>query len=342
MATTIKYAHSLVIGAGMAGLLAARRLTEAGRSVIVADKARGVGGRMATRCIADARLDHGAQFFTARDPRFARMVTGWLEKGAARIWTSAFPTESGRRLERLSPFYRAKGGMTAVPKLLARHLNVAIGTEIASVSWKAGLWEARTRSGAIIRAECLVMTPPVPQALNLLDAGFVWLPYEDRWALESIAYDPCLAVMAILDGPSGLLEPGALSLESGPIAWIADNFIKGISPNRYAVTVHADVPFSRRFLDGDLDDGAATLLDAAAAWLSSPVRSYQVHRWRFSRPSKIHGAPCLPLSDGRPLVFAGDAFGGPNVEGAALSGLAAADLLLSRTPSKKSASCGKE
>lgn len=108
------------------------------------------------------------------------------------------------------------------------------------------------------------------------------------------------------------------------------------------MTIHASSQFSSRHLESGLDDAAALLLDAASAWLISSVRSYQIHRWRYSLPSRFHTAPCLALSDGRPLVFAGDAFVAPRVEGAALSGLAAAEALLSMTAPAVTASCGKE
>ena len=48
--------RSIVIGAGIAGLLAARQLAEAGRDVTVLDKGRGVGGRLATRRIGEATI----------------------------------------------------------------------------------------------------------------------------------------------------------------------------------------------------------------------------------------------------------------------------------------------
>ena len=60
----------VVVGAGISGLLAAQELTAAGWRVVVLDKGRGVGGRMATRRVGDGTFDHGAQFFTVRGERF--------------------------------------------------------------------------------------------------------------------------------------------------------------------------------------------------------------------------------------------------------------------------------
>jgi predicted NAD/FAD-dependent oxidoreductase len=50
----------LIIGAGMSGTAAAE-LSRAGRKLLVVDKGRGVGGRMASRRIGEAVFDHGAQ-----------------------------------------------------------------------------------------------------------------------------------------------------------------------------------------------------------------------------------------------------------------------------------------
>jgi predicted NAD/FAD-dependent oxidoreductase len=55
-----------------------------------------------------------------------------------------------------------------------------------------------------------------------------------------------------------------------------------------------------------------------------------VHRWRYSQPVVTYSEPCLLIADAAPLVLAGDAFDQPRVEGAFLSGCAAADALLNR------------
>lgn len=80
----------LVIGAGMAGLIAAAKLQRAGRRVLVLDKSRGVGGRLASRRIDGATFDHGAQFITARDPRFAAVLEQGRQDGAVEEWCRGF------------------------------------------------------------------------------------------------------------------------------------------------------------------------------------------------------------------------------------------------------------
>jgi hypothetical protein len=57
------------------------------------------------------------------------------------------------------------------------------------------------------------------------------------------------------------------------------------------------------------------------------VTEFQVHAWRYCKPIQILPTTTLMLSQNPPLFLAGDAFGGPRVEGAALSGWAAAEAL---------------
>ena len=77
----------IIVGAGMAGLSAARELEKRGRSVALLDKGRGVGGRMANRRFEGARFDTGAQFFSVRSRPFRRLLEEELLPGeSAAIW----------------------------------------------------------------------------------------------------------------------------------------------------------------------------------------------------------------------------------------------------------------
>lgn len=319
----------LVVGAGIAGLCAARSLAHRGIEVVVVDKGRGVGGRCATRRIEGAVVDHGAQFFTARDDRFSSIVGELLGAGAAREWCTGFPDVKGGAPPEKLPHYCGTAGMSQIARHLAAGLDVRTGVRAAAVRFAGGRWEAQT-GGGIISADAVVMTPPVPQSLELLRSGGVELPERERRALERIVYEPCIAVLILLDGPSHVPPPGGVRLSGEPLAWIADSTLKGISPQENAVTVHAGAKFSRQRLESNLDETGRTVLEAASPWIGSVVRTFQVHRWRYSKPVVLHGEPCLVVQNPGVLVFAGDAFAGPRVEGAALSGLAAASSLIGR------------
>ena len=316
----------LVIGAGMAGLVAARTLQEQGVRVTVLDKGRGVGGRMATRRIGAAVFDHGAQFFTARNPRFRALVGGWLKADAAREWCTGFVGPEGFLHSDKHPRYLGVKGMTAVPKFLARGLDIQLGRRITFAEARGRQWTVWTEHGTIFTADALLLTAPVPQSLAILDAGSTALPSQSRSALDAIRYDPCIALM-VQPTASRLPAPGGLQLPGEPIAWIGDNRRKGIS-TAPAVTIHAGGEFSRTHWDCEDVEIASTLLTAASDWLSDPADDVQVHRWRFAKPTALFPGECLAVSEPLPLVFAGDAFGAPRVEGAALSGMAAAQAIL--------------
>ena len=183
---------------------------------------------------------------------------------------------------------------------------------------------AQTADVLVIGA--VVLTPPVPQSLAILKAGAVALQPETRARLEGIEYERCLAVMAVLAGPSRLAPPGGLAPGDSPIAWIADNQLKGISAEP-AVTTHATHAFSLEHWERDRQESGRRLLDAANGWLGADVQTFQVHGWLYSKPLQVDEHRCAMVGQGPPLVLAGDAFAGPRVEGAALSGWAAAEAV---------------
>ena len=139
--------------------------------------------------------------------------------------------------------------------------------------------------------------------------------------------------MVLLDGPAGVPEPGGMQIKDEPLDWIGDNRRKGISEGQ-AVTVHAGPEWSRAHFEDDetevIDSMISLAGDRLGTDLASAVIATSLARWRYSWVTNSHPEPYLVTSDDPPLLFCGDAFGQPKVEGAALSGLAATDRLLGR------------
>lgn len=318
-------ADVLIIGAGIAGLLCATELQHAGLRVCVLDKGRGFGGRMATRRMGAARIDHGAQFFTVRDPQLQAYVDCWLSAGLIKEWYRHAPEDSNPKGY---PRYCGVQGMTDVPKHLAASLPVWREQHVTSLAWSNDVWRAYTLQGNCFQAEQLVLTAPLPQSLMLLDtSGLSYADPRTLQALRAVRYERGLATLAILDGPSGLPAPGGMKIDRPPLTWIADNQQKGVSTDVSAITLHADADFAQAHWSEPDEIRGPLMLEAAASYLKSTVIDYSCHRWGFTTPinpwsERSFHDPNLHYS------LAGDAFGGPRIEGAALSGLHAAHTLL--------------
>ena len=317
----------LVIGAGISGLAAARKLELAGVRVTVLDKGRRVGGRLSTCRIGEGVFDHGAQFITARDTVFDGLLAEMREAGAVYEWCRGIGTPEEPAQNDGHPRYQGTGGMSAIPKYLARGLDVRIRHCVVNLKQAEGRWTANLQSGQSFSADALICSTPVQQALDLLDLGGVEIPSTERDALDLIRYNPCIAVMALLSGPSQLPVPGALRDVDDAISFLCDNRQKGISPAT-AITIHASPSFSRENWTADEYYVIEHLLEHAGPFLGSTVRSASLYRWRYAQPVETYPKRFLPVTGEVPLVFAGDAFAGPRVEGAALSGMAAAQFLL--------------
>lgn len=326
------HADVVIVGAGLSGLLAARQIEASGKSVIVLDKGRSVGGRLATRRIGPGTADTGAQFFTVRSAAFQKLVDGWLDDKLVYLWSMGWsdgslakPNDDGH------PRYAVHGGMNALTKHLAKDLNdVRVEIHVTSVGTRGSQWVIRDRAAHEYTADAVLMTAPVPQSLEIIKAGETKLEADDLAALEKIEYFPCLTGLFWVSDEVNLPNPGAIQRRDAPISWIANNRQKGISQEATIITVQADGVYSQQLWDEDEGRILNALHTDLMVWMPEgyQIIEEQLKRWRYSQPSVSHPEPCLVAKNLPRLVFAGDAFGHARVEGAALSGLAAAEVLL--------------
>ena len=311
-----------IVGAGLSGLVAGRRLVEGGVDVTLVDKGRAPGGRLATRRIGDATLDHGAQFFTVRTPAFRRQVDDWIDRGLVSIWSHGFDTGDGHAR------YVAVNGMNSLAKDLAVGLDVRCSTMAFAIRpAEAGVaaqpWQVVIDDGSTVDCDAVIVTTPLPQAFSLLVDSGVDLDE----AVIRTDYDRTIALLATLDGPAAIPAPGGVQAPNPDVAFVADNHAKGVSAAP-AITLHASASWSEEHWDDDLDDLRALLLELSGSWIGdASIVEAQVKKWRFATPRSPWPDPCWVAPGGR-IVLAGDAFDGPRVEAAHNSGLAAAHALI--------------
>jgi predicted NAD/FAD-dependent oxidoreductase len=309
-----------VIGAGIAGLTAARRLARARHEVVVFDKARGVGGRTSTRRRDGDAFDHGAQYFTCRTDAFARQLGDWCRRGVAAVWEAPIRTlgvSQATGHPEPGPRYVGVPGMNALARDLARALRVECEQRIERVEGSAASWDLVTEAGSTLRGfDAVVVATPAPQAVPLLAPA----PRLAELA-GSVKMQPCQAVMVTFPHPLEVDFGGAFVSEP-PLAWVARNASKPERPGGECWVLHADAGWSDQHLEDPADVVATELLSAFSEAIGRKLPrpcAYAAHRWRFARTAQPLGTPHLWDVDAG-LGVCGDWTHGSRVEDAFTSG----------------------
>jgi photolyase PhrII len=317
-----------VVGAGIAGLSAAGVLQDQGHEVTVFEKSRGLGGRSATRRHGGVGFDHGAQYFTTRSDAFRRAVDAWLERGVVAPGRprggqvhdggiQASPDERER--------FVALPGMSGIGRVLGDGLEIRTGVRVAPPRREAGRWRLAGDDGAALGDfDALVVSAPAPQAAELLAATAP----EPAARAAAVGFAPCWAAMLQFQHP--VVAPyDALFFDAGPVRWAARNASK---PGRHGETwvVHADADWTRGHLDDDRTAVADILCRTLCDLLDAPVDGVvhrDAHRWLYALADDTPPVGAL-WDPERSLAVCGDWCNGSRIEGAWLSGQAAAGRLL--------------
>jgi predicted NAD/FAD-dependent oxidoreductase len=322
-----------IIGAGLSGLACANALADAGASVRVYDKGRGPGGRTSTRRVeidgAELSFDHGAQYFTVHDPRIEARARHLESMGVAKEWKGrvAVLGEDGS-VESYSDKRRFVGvpRMSAICEQLAAERDVRCGVTIARVERDAdGLTLVDSHGERLGTFDRVVCTAPPAQAAALLaDVA----PEIARRALE-VVMKPCWALMLAFDSALRLPFDGAF-INHGPLSWIARMGSKPSRPKEPDTwVVHASPEWSTARLEASREDVSGPLLEAlfqSVGLDAQAPRWHSAHRWRYALADTPLADGCLVAEDAR-VIACGDWTNGNRVEGALLSGLAAATTI---------------
>lgn len=326
-----------VIGAGISGLIAARTLQDHGLTVTVFDKGRGVGGRMSTRRIeGGGTFDHGAQYFTARDHRFAPYVNSWIEQGIVAKWPDKklgtdqriVVLENGRTKPTSGSDNRfvAVPTMSAIPKHLAEDIKVLSKTRVDKIRRLNNSIELfDDRDNALGSFDRVIISTPAAQAVELLSS------FEAMSAkISKVKMNPCWATMLAFETPITDQWVGAF-LHNSFLSWAARNNTKpGRKTQGEHLVIHATPDWTQMHWEEDPEHVAKMMLQEF--WKVSKIHPLkashmQAHRWKYAIP--IDPSYVRSVADETSVVVAcGDWASGSRVEGAFLSGMAAAGRIL--------------
>ena len=314
-----------IIGGGMAGLVCARDLVDAGREVTVFDKSRGLGGRICTRRQNEMRFDHGAQYFTTTSPAFEAAVEEWVRAGAVAPWVGQFALWRDGEFQLIEPHRQRWVGiprMSALGRFLGRGLDCRLSHRVNRLTRTANKWTIHVEDDHRFDGfDGVILTCPGPQAAALLPST-----HGLRQMALSVDYAPCWAVMMHFSERVKLPYDGT-HLHNHSIGWMARDSSK---PGRSAGerwVLHGSPVWSQEHLETGPDAIVRSLSDAFEALSGHRPKSASAHRWRYALCDDTEGRT-IQYDGELKLGLCGDAFTDPKVEGAWSSGKAMAHEIL--------------
>jgi renalase len=262
----------VIIGAGVSGLIAAGLLSRKNDNVIIVEKSKGIGGRLATRRIDNESFDHGTSFF---DEQVSKELISFNENLKPFI-------------KKVDHHFYFEGGMSQLGKKLAEGLKIKKMCRIINLKFNHQ-WELNSEDQEILHADKIILAMPMPQASDLLKSCDQTL-YEKTLPLT---YSKALV------GLFKIKENLPIKKENESLVWQSK---KNLAHNGVAYY------FENEKAEKYFDQPDSVILDQMTQELSPlEIISAELKKWRYSKPNYLLKDPYLK-NQSENLFIIGDSF----------------------------------
>lgn len=331
-----------IIGASLAGLIAGKKLGQAGHDVTIIEKTRTLGGRLSSLDDGNGNIyDYGISHFNARGDDFKSFVNYLQEEDLLKEWSSRLDYFDGDQLHDLNPnrspelLYTSVKGFSSISHKLSRWVDVkseeqAGGlTHIGADRTKKRAWMINLTDISVFECDAVILATPAVQAYGILLTAQDETPARKILrVVDEFKYEPSYALMASYKDQEPP-EWDAIESIGDDIKLITNESSKRQNVDT-SVVIHSSGNFVRRHKEEDPEEISIKLLRRAAEisgnnWLTQPDQKH-FHFWKYSECVNPIDEEFMELEmEEAPLALVGDYLGGNSVESAYLSGLRLAE-----------------
>ena len=278
-----------IVGAGFSGIILAQKLKNIGE-VKIFEKARGVGGRMASRVKDDFNFDFGAQFFIAKKPEFHEFLKPFIEQKIIMPWCGNFAEIDNYKITYLREWPEEKNHFVPAVKMnqfckeLSRDLDISLQTRVAKIEKIEKKWQIfDDKNNFLGEFDWLFFSIPAPQLLELIPQNCNFFE-----ATKNIKMMGCFALMLGLEKPLNLQFDIAL-VKNSLISWISSESSKPQRKNSASYTILARNDWAQDNMENDIDNVKNQLIAEFAKIIKQPIEGIihqDIHRWRYANIEK--------------------------------------------------------
>ena len=307
-----------IIGTGLSAIFSAIHLRKnTDLEINLFDKARGLGGRLATRRAEGGKFDHGAQYFSIERINNLPEIQMLINEGVI------------NNIED-KDIYFSPDGMTNIAKKLLIDFNIFKEHKLVSIDKENENYKLFFENGSTFNSDYIIMSCPMPQSLEILNKSKI--DYDNNLIkdLEDLSYFPCIVVMIKSEIKlSNLDKHIGTDVDSKDISWIGDNYGKKVSNIENYYTIQCSPEFSYENFENEYDETNEKLKHEMEKIFGSNYQILSNHKWRYSIPKNFYqGDNSLVINQKDFLGLCGDIFTNGRFDGAITSGLSIADKFL--------------
>jgi len=334
-----------IIGASISGLIAGKRLAQAGHEVTVIEKNRSLGGRLATVNLDGMNLDYGISHFEAKTKTFQTFVDELLDEGNAKIWTEEFSLHDGENFYEVDPnadvenHYISPKGMQSIARDLSRWVDVKSQEKAGGLTYigpdrrKKRSWMINLTDISVFECDAVIIATPAVEAYGVIQTS------QNRTAarriirvIDEIKYDRSFALAATFD--QEVPDWKGIVCEHSPLKWIGNESSKQEESEQTGLLIQSTTEFFRKNEEVDDETVIEQMLEEAAKvvgpWAHQPKSTY-LHRWKYFRALNPVNEFFMELEmEDAPLALIGDYLGGNSLENAFVSGYNLAEYWINK------------